>query len=237
MDILDILMEAKAPSKPKKHEVEKDKQTTVELDDAAPDIGISEEEENGEGNDEPREDPDVPDDGTSPDETSEDVTSDDPDNDPQPEDALSDDGDTSTDDDPAGDGDDTSGDGTDDMGGDATGDQTDSDTSTDDSSDGEDANKQNSLGLLNDLISMYNSIKNSINKMDQLSGIEPIKTQIINRVKTNLNVLLNNLYMFITTKYAKNSYVQNLYLYTYFIEGYKINVEMLKKIGSLAPNK
>lgn len=92
------------------------------------------------------------------------------------------------------------------------------------------------VSLLNSTIKLYFDIKEVIKKLDQLNHIDIVANKIIIQVRTNFSRITDDLYEFITRTYNLNSYVKNLYTYNYFIEAYKVNVEMLKKISIFTIN-
>lgn len=96
--------------------------------------------------------------------------------------------------------------------------------------------KQKELALLNSSINLYFNIKNNIVKLDSMSNIDIVANKIVIQVKKNFTIMVERLYEYITRSFNMNSYVKNLYTYNYFIEAYKINVEMLKKISVFTLN-
>lgn len=89
--------------------------------------------------------------------------------------------------------------------------------------------KQNS-SLIEKCIDLHTTITNIINRVDSITGTDANVNKIVIKVKSNLNELRGYLYDFITGNFSNNPYVKNLYIYNYFIESLKINIEMLSKI-------
>lgn len=108
------------------------------------------------------------------------------------------------------------------------------DSNTDKPVDSAEATK--SLALLNSLIELYFNIKQNITKLDKIDQTDIITNRIVIQVKKNLTTLTEYLYEHITKKYQIDTYIKNLYTYNYFIESYKMNVEMLKKISVFTTN-
>ena len=109
------------------------------------------------------------------------------------------------------------------------------DTPEEDSNENTDES-ENNAALLRDSIDLYYNIKQNIDKIDKLSYNNNLINKTNIQVKQNLSKLLEYLYDFITIRFKKNKYIDNLYMYDYFIEAYKINVEILKKISSFGEN-
>ena len=109
------------------------------------------------------------------------------------------------------------------------------DTPEEDSNENTDES-ENNAALLRDSINLYYNIKQNIDKIDKLSYNNNLINKTNIQVKQNLSKLLEYLYDFITIRFKKNKYIDNLYMYDYFIEAYKINVEILKKISSFGEN-
>ena len=116
----------------------------------------------------------------------------------------------------------------------------DSDSSYDDSSLEEPAEDPAELkkkkSLLDDLIFLYKDICTNIDKFENLTDIEMNQRLIIIRVKKNFTKISESLYSYITTVFAKDTYVHGLLMYNYYIEMYKINIEMLSKISTFGSN-
>lgn len=225
MDILDILREAKNPSSKSRTiqvgQTENDTDDyTNELDDES-DVEDTEELDGvTDTEDDTTEDPDYTEEVDEPEEDDQ--------NQDEPTDTSEDTDDTedeqvdyTEDIDGADDG------GTDDT----TDDQSSSDTTdenTDLSPEEKDELKKNAL-LIKNCINLYYSIKTVENKLGNISNASIVTNKINIQVKKNLSVTLDQLYDLITVSFINNTYTKNLYLYTSFIEAYKINIEMLRK--------
>lgn len=133
-------------------------------------------------------------------------------------------------------GDPASGDGNEDAGGD-TGDGDDYESDTGETDPEEALAKTKNKLLLDDCIYLYNGIKSSMSKLNEFSDTNILKNKIVTQVKKNFTDLLETLFTFITQSFFANTYVKNLYNYNYFIEAYKINVQLLKKIEVFTANK
>ncbi len=124
--------------------------------------------------------------------------------------------------------------------GDDIGDSTDTstdNTSTDSSSTEEDEGEKEKLRvLMDDFISLSNTIKSFINKLETMDKSNIFANKITAQIISNLNILRKHVFEYISFKFNKKAYVENLYIYNYFIEALKINVEMLKKIKVFTPN-
>lgn len=95
--------------------------------------------------------------------------------------------------------------------------------------------KKNKL-LLKDFTNLYYITKNSIVKLSNIDKTDIFINKIVTQVVYNLSTLQQYLYEFITGAFSKGKYVNNLYQYNYFLEAFKINVEMLKKISVFMSN-
>ena len=113
------------------------------------------------------------------------------------------------------------------LGADDTSDGTD-DSTADDSGNSDD--KFKNLGLMNDFSELYYHLKNNLSKVERLYCQDIIVNSLVDNVKKNLDNLRSYVYAYIVTKFNKNTYVQNLYAFNYFIEAYNLNIEMLRKI-------
>lgn len=105
-----------------------------------------------------------------------------------------------------------------------------------DSDDGNDALQvdANEAYFIKDIIKLYTSIRNTIQRLDSLSFDDVITNKVIIQVKKNLSTLLGYVYDYILFKYDKNTYGQNLFIYRYLILSYKENVNILSSIKTFA---
>jgi hypothetical protein len=90
-----------------------------------------------------------------------------------------------------------------------------------------------SYKLISSFEKLYSSVSLNIIKLNTYLNDDIIINKIVVQVKKNLLNLEALLYQYITLKFNKSTYVQNLYTFNYFIEVYKINVGMLKKISEI----
>ena len=108
-----------------------------------------------------------------------------------------------------------------------------------DTSDDEQADKRGGdehtrhMSLFTDFLNLFNSIKNTINKITEVKKSDLLVSSILVQTLKNLNTIEKQLFRYIQFIYNKREYVNNLYHYNLFIESYKINVEMMKKIKEL----
>lgn len=96
--------------------------------------------------------------------------------------------------------------------------------------------KENMRILLEDFINLYFMVKNTITKLSNIDKSNIVINKIVSQISSNLNVLKKQLFDFIIFNFPKGKYVTNLYKYNYFLEAFKINVEMLKKINVFTTN-
>lgn len=212
-NFFDILQEAKNPtSKPITIKVQEEK-TTDYTEDVEEENEEETPEENTDGNKQENED--------TTDETSDEQTDDE---------SSEEDTDESTEDEPT--------DYTDGVNDD--GDESFDDTSSDESDTGEEnlspeeqEDAKKNARLIKNCILLYYNLIGTINRLEKLNGIDIETNKIIIQVKTNLNDLAIKMYDFIILTFNSNGYVKNLYIYNFFIEGFKINIEMLRKINTL----
>lgn len=111
----------------------------------------------------------------------------------------------------------------------------DSDKSDSGNSESEDNTKVDSrnIALIDDMISLYYSLKGTLGKLDNQTQMSMFGNKVIVQVKTNLSELLESVFVYINDNFKKNTYAKNVYMYNAFIEAYKVNIEMLKKIELL----
>lgn len=132
---------------------------------------------------------------------------------------------------------------------DATDDTTDDDSDSTDSGDegydtensesGEEQDpkeKENMRILLEDFTNLYFMVRNTIAKLSNIDKSNAVINKIVTQISSNLNILKKQLFDFIVFNFSKGKYVTNLYKYNYFLEAFKINVEMLKKINVFTTN-
>lgn len=93
-----------------------------------------------------------------------------------------------------------------------------------------DTENENNRILLDDTINLYHTINDTVDKLVDVSRDNIVTNKIINQVSHNCRMLAKVIYDYIVFKFSKNKYVHNVYKYNYFLQAFKINVEMLKKI-------
>lgn len=108
----------------------------------------------------------------------------------------------------------------------------DSSTESVDSNEPTDDDKKNAV-LIKDMTAVYYSIKSTNTKLDNHGSIDILTNRILVQVKKNLTELQSTIYDYILNGFKSNTYAKNLYVYSSFIEAYKINIEMLRKIEVL----
>lgn len=87
------------------------------------------------------------------------------------------------------------------------------------------------LMLIKDYMNLYEFINDMIEKLNSNTNINLIIQQVINRVNENLRQLREQLYDYITCDFKKDSYINTLTIYNYFIKAIKVNSEMIIKIS------
>lgn len=85
--------------------------------------------------------------------------------------------------------------------------------------------------LIKDFMNLYEFINDMIEKLNSNTNINLIIQQVINRVNENLRQLREQLYDYITCDFKKDSYINSLTIYNYFIKAIKVNSEMIIKIS------
>jgi hypothetical protein len=96
--------------------------------------------------------------------------------------------------------------------------------------------KENMRILLEDFTNLYFMVRNTITKLSNIDKSNAVINKIVSQISSNLNILKKQLFDFIIFNFPKGKYVTNLYKYNYFLEAFKINVEMLKKINVFTTN-
>jgi hypothetical protein len=221
LDFLDVILEAERPAssntKIKVDNAETNRQTT----------DYTNEEDDTQDDDEtPEETDDTDTSEESEDEESTDYTEQEDESDPEEDGA-----------DPDGDDDGESTDYTE-EGGDEDTDSTEesSDESSSEENPEQKSEDENNRILLEDFSNLFYLVKNTITKLSNIDKSNILINKIVTQISSNLGVLKKNLFDFITFDFPKGKYVTNLYKYNYFLEAFKINVEMLKKISVFIPN-
>lgn len=95
---------------------------------------------------------------------------------------------------------------------------------------------ENNRILMDDFVNLYYTSKNTISKLSSIDKSNIAINMIVTQITSNLNMFTKQLFEYITFTFAANKYVTNLYKYNYFLEAFRINVQMLKKISVFVPN-
>lgn len=119
--------------------------------------------------------------------------------------------------------------------GDTSGDTTDDSTDTGDTGDSPEdiADLEKNISLIKDFLEFYALIKGNIERLSSLKKSDLTISSIINRVTLNLGYLETIVFHYIYRIFNSKSYVENLYQYQCFIQAFKINIEIVKKIKDL----
>jgi len=218
-DFLDIILEAPTPDKKSKDDSsDKTKATDYTSDDGS---GSDDETTATDYTD----DPDLQDDDSDSDSGDDSDDAGDGDGDTSPTDYTEQDDES----DPSTDGSDADG------STDGDTDDTTDDTGTDETEQ-DPTEAENNRILLDDFANFFHLIKNTLSKLSNIDKSNILINKIATQITTNLNVLKKQIFDYITFSFPKGKYVANLYKYNYFLEAFKINVEMLKKISVFIPN-
>ncbi len=120
------------------------------------------------------------------------------------------------------------------------------DESTDDTTDDEtpeeepvpdqQGDKSKNTYLIRDFIDLYYTINNIIEKLNNVSKTDLIKSKVYLQVIENLTESSNILYDYIVHEFNAKSYIFNLYQFNLFLECVKVNIEIIKKSGELQSN-
>lgn len=86
--------------------------------------------------------------------------------------------------------------------------------------------------LLDDFITLHNSIKVSRERLGSMEGNDITLISVLQQVSKNLSNLEKFVFDYILT-FKNYSYIQNLYRYNYFLEAFKLNVQMIEKVKSI----
>ena len=86
--------------------------------------------------------------------------------------------------------------------------------------------------LLDDFITLHNSIKVSRERLGSMEGNDITLISVLQQVSKNLGNLEKFVFNYILS-FKKYSYIQNLYRYNYFLEAFKLNVQMIEKVKSI----
>lgn len=98
--------------------------------------------------------------------------------------------------------------------------------------DGGKNSKVNTIVLLDNFISLYKMIDNTIKKISESRKDNILASVTFNQVRANLSRLAGVVYKYITLYYDGNDHALNLYNFKYFMEILKLNLEMIRKVTS-----
>lgn len=114
-------------------------------------------------------------------------------------------------------------------------DSTDSD-STNETPETTPADVELSRQLVEDFSKLYRLCDSTVMKLTQVDKSNILVNQIVTRIISNINQISKHLFDYIVYQFDKGKYPYNLYRYNQFVEAFRINVEMLKKINVLTGN-
>lgn len=109
------------------------------------------------------------------------------------------------------------------------------DTESDDN--GDVTENQNNKVLIGDFVELYHRCRSLLQKIDGIEKNNLVVNQIVIKVSSNLQIIESSLFEYVRTEANKRTYTQNLVRYNLYIEGLRINVEMLEKISVFSENK
>jgi cobalamin biosynthesis protein CobT len=122
-------------------------------------------------------------------------------------------------------------------------DETDTEDETDPDTDSEDASAEQApeapkgsisdLNLLRDFSELHRTVKDNSQMLSDSKRSDILSSRVVNQVTNNLTVLYSSIYRYIVELYDTKKYVENLYQYGCYIQAFRINIEMLKKIKDL----
>lgn len=92
--------------------------------------------------------------------------------------------------------------------------------------------KIKSLTLLSNYIALYKAIKGAIEKINSVDRNNIIIITVFDRVIDSLTTLSSLVYKYVLYYFEKSSYEINLYNYRYFIEAFRVSIELLKKVNT-----
>lgn len=89
--------------------------------------------------------------------------------------------------------------------------------------------------LINDFLNLYYFTRNVLDKLSTFDKGDILANSVITQVAKNITLLQSKLYDYIVNNFSEK-YIRNLYQYNFFIQGIKVNIEMLKKIKDFNVN-
>lgn len=108
-----------------------------------------------------------------------------------------------------------------------------SEEETTEETDESDIGNLSNKSLIGDFIALYDSINTTIDKLDNLpiSDMEALSISIT--TKRKLAKLTDFIYAYVTRLFRTKTYSENLYIYKYIVQLYKISIEILSKINKI----
>lgn len=100
----------------------------------------------------------------------------------------------------------------------------------------DDMSSQQNKYLIQDFIELFNRIEEILAVFRSNDKLSLRMNPAIIKIKQNLDKLYDVTYDYITDKFAKNSYVANLYQFNLIIQALNINVQMLEEVNNLSKN-
>ena len=98
----------------------------------------------------------------------------------------------------------------------------------------DDMSSQQNKYLIQDFIELFNRIEEILAVFRSNDKLSLRMNPAIIKIKQNLDKLYDVTYDYITDKFAKNSYVANLYQFNLIIQALNINVQMLEEVNNLS---
>lgn len=98
----------------------------------------------------------------------------------------------------------------------------------------DDMSSQQNKYLIQDFIELFNRIEEILAVFRSNDKLSLRMNPAIIKIRQNLDKLHDVTYDYITDKFAKNSYVANLYQFNLIIQALNINVQMLEEVNNLS---
>lgn len=112
---------------------------------------------------------------------------------------------------------------------DSTDEDADTTEETDEQKESENESQDN---LINDFITLYKIIGSTINKLNSVKNSNIVVMGVHTQIIKNLSVLEKYTFNYILV-FKNHSYTENLYKYNYFIEAFRINIQMLEMVKTI----
>lgn len=90
--------------------------------------------------------------------------------------------------------------------------------------------------LYQDFCYFFEQINRIEKSLSKGSRRDMLTTQVYSTVSSNISRLKNDMFNYMTELFVGRTYAQNLYQFNSYIEALRLNIQMLKKIGSLNAN-